>query len=178
MAFELTDGEIEKDPLWGELASLAGRPKSVRPGLGFDPPDEWRAPAEWLAAFAEDCVPPPALINGRMISMHPAGFTMVDVPAETNVMDGARESSRTVDRLQRWVGWMAGYFRARLVRALGRKDAVALLCKRPARVALTLTHVDVTFALEHHPIELRIAGLDRDLGWIPAAGRYVAFHFE
>jgi hypothetical protein len=178
MAFELTDGEIEKDPLWAELAVLGGRPKSVRPGLGFDPPDEWRVPAEWLAAFAEDYVPQPALIDGRMISMHPAGFTVIDVPAETDVMGDARESSRTVNRLQRWVGWMAGYFRARLVRALGREDAVALLCQRPARVALTLTHVDVTFALDHHPIELRMAGLDRDLGWIPAAGRYVAFHFE
>jgi hypothetical protein len=164
--------------LWAELAVLGGRPKSVRPGLGFDPPDEWRVPAEWLAAFAEDYVPQPALIDGRMISMHPAGFTVIDVPAETDVMGDARESSRTVNRLQRWVGWMAGYFRARLVRALGREDAVALLCQRPARVALTLTHVDVTFALDHHPIELRMAGLDRDLGWIPAAGRYVAFHFE
>jgi hypothetical protein len=178
MAFELTDGEIEKDPLWVELAALAGRPKSVRPGLGFDPPDEWRVSAEWLAAFTEDYVPQPALINGRMISMHPAGFTAVDVPAETNVTDGVGESFRAIDGLQRWVGWMAGYFRARLVRALGREDALALLCRRPARVVLTLTHVDVTFALDHHPIELRMAGLDRDPGWIPAAGRYVAFHFE
>jgi hypothetical protein len=178
MAFELTDGEIEKDPLWAELAALAGRPKSLRPGLGFDPPDEWRVSTEWLAAFAEDYVPQPAITNGRMILMHPAGFTAVDVPSETNVMGGAGEPSRAVDRLQRWIGWMAGYFRARLVRALGREDAVALLCRRPARVVLTLTHVDVTFALDHHPIELRMAGLDRDLGWIPAAGRYVAFHFE
>ena len=109
--------------------------------------------------------------------MHPAGFTVVDVPAGTDVAGGA-EPHEPVDRLQRWVGWMAGYLRARLVHALGRKDAVALLCRRPARVVLTLTHVDVTFALDHHPIELRMAGLDRDLGWIPAAGRYVAFHFE
>jgi hypothetical protein len=177
MAFELTNGKIEKDPLWAELAALAGRPKSVRPGLGFDPPDKWRVSAEWLAAFAEDYVPHPALTNGRMISMHPAGFIAVDVPAE-NAMGGAGEPSRAVDRLQRWVGWMAAYFRARLARALEREDAVALLCRRPARVVLTLTHVDVTFALDHHPIELRMAGLDRDLGWIPAAGRYVAFHFE
>ncbi|HEX3094917.1 MAG TPA: hypothetical protein VHW72_19925 [Candidatus Angelobacter sp.] len=178
MAFELTDGEIEKDPLWAELASLSGRPKSVRAGLGFDPPDEWRVSAEWLAAFAENYVPQPALSNGRMISMHPAGFIAVDVPAETSVADGVGEPFSGIDRLQRWVGWMAAYFRARLVRALGREDAVALLCRRPARVMLTLTHVDVTFALDHHPIELRMAGLDRDLGWIPAAGRYVAFHFE
>lgn len=177
MAFELTGGEIENDPLWDELASLAGRPKSVRPGLGFDPPDEWRVSSEWLAAFPEDYVPQPALTNGRMISVHPAGFTAVDVPAGTNVADGT-EPREPVDRFQRWVGWMAGYFCARLVRALGREDAVALVCRRPARVVLTLTHVDVTFALDHHPIELRIAGLDRDLGWIPAAGRYVAFHFE
>lgn len=178
MALELTDGKIEKDPLWAELASLAGRPKSVRPGLDFNPPDEWRVSAEWLAAFAEDYVLQPVLIDGRMISMHPAGFIAVDVPAETNVTGSTGESSRTVDRLQQWVGWMAGYFRARLVRALGREDAVGLLCRRPARVVLTLTHVDVTFTLDHHPIELRMAGLDRDLGWIPAAGRYVAFHFE
>src|SRR5579859_1024953 len=178
MAFELTDGKIEKDPLWAELAVLAGRPKSVRPGVGFDPPDEWRVSGAWLAAFTKDYVPQPALTNGRMVSMHPAGFIAVDVPAETNVTDGVGEPFRAIDRLQRWVGWMAGYFRARLVRALGREDAVSLLCRRPARVVLTLTHVDVTFALDHHPIELRMSGLDRDLGWIPAAGRYVAFHFE
>ena len=177
MAFTLTDGEIEKDPLWDELASLAGRPKSAKPGLGFGPPDEWRVSAEWLAAFSGD-VPQPKLVNGRMISTHPEGFTVLDVPAGVNIAGGREEQPAPVDRLQRWVGWMAGYFRARLVRALGRKDAVALLCRRPARVALTLTHVDVTFALDHHPIELRMAGLDRDLGWIPAAGRYVAFHFK
>jgi hypothetical protein len=178
MAFELTDGEIEKDPLWDELASLAGRPKSVSPGLGFDPPDEWRVSAEWLVAFPEDYIPQPTLTNGRMISMHPAGFIAIDVPAGMNIACGSEEQHASVDRLQRWIGWMAGYFRARLVHALGREDAVALLCRRPGRVVLTLTHVDVTFALDHHPIELRMAGLDRDLGWIPAAGRYVAFHFE
>lgn len=178
MAFEFTDGEIAKDPLWDELASLAGRPKSIRPGLGFDPPDEWRVSAEWLAAFAGDYVPQPTLTNGRMIYVHPSGFTVLDVPAGTNVAGNVEEPHEPVDCLQRWVGWMAGYLRARLVNALGRNDAVALLCRRPARVVLTLTHVDVTFALDHHPIELRMAGLDRDLGWIPAAGRYVAFHFE
>jgi hypothetical protein len=178
MASDLTGGAIENDPLWGELASLAGRTKSVKPGLGFDPPDEWRLPPEWLVPFPEDYVPQQALIDGRMISVHPAGFTVLDVPAETNDPGGTAEPRGSVDRLQRWVGWMASYFRARLVRAVGRKDAVKLLCGRPARVALTLTHVDVTFALDHHPIELRVAGLDRDLGWIPATGRYVAFHFE
>jgi hypothetical protein len=172
MATELTEGKIERDPLWDELASLAGRDKSVRPGLGFEPPDEWRLPTEWLAPFAEDYDSNPGLINGRIVTMHPAGFAVLDIS------DGTEQAGDPVDRLQRWIGWMTSYFRARLVRALGRADAVALLCNRPARVMLTLTHVNVIFSLDHHPIELRIAGLDRDLGWIPAAGRYVAFHFQ
>jgi len=177
MADELTGGEIKKDPLWDELASLAGRQKSIKPGLSFDPPNEWRLPPEWLEPFSQDYDLQPVLINGRIISMHPAGFTVIDVPAETNAHCSITESDGSVDRLQRWVGWMASYFRARLVRALGREDAVVLLCSRPARVVFTLTHIDATFSLDHHPIELRMAGLDRDLGWIPAAGRYVSFHF-
>ncbi|MBZ5506389.1 MAG: hypothetical protein LAO78_13090 [Acidobacteriia bacterium] len=177
MANELTGGEIKKDPLWDELSSLAGRSKSTKPGLGFDPPNEWRLPPEWLEPFSQDYDPQPVLTNGRMIAMHPAGFTVIDVPAETNAQCGIGEGAESVDRLQRWVGWMASYFRARLVRALGREDAVFLLCTRPARVVFTLTHIDVTFSLDHHPIELRMAGLDRDLGWIPAAGRYLSFHF-
>ena len=178
MADELTGGEIKKDPLWDELASLAGRQKLTKPGLAFDPPNEWRLPAEWLEPFSQDYDSRPVLTNGRMISMHPAGFTVIDVPAATKTQHSIGEASGSVDRLQRWVGWMASYFRARLVRALGREDAVILLCSRPARVAFTLTHIDVTFSLDHHPIELRMAGLDRDLGWIPAAGRYLAFHFK
>ncbi len=174
---ELTGGEIKKDPLWDELASLAGRSKSTMPGLDFDPPNEWRLSPEWLEPFSQDYDSQPVLIHGRMISTHPAGFTVLDVPAEANAQCSVVEANESADRLQRWVGWMASYFRARLVLALGREDAVVLLCTRPARVVFTLTHIDVSFSLDHHPIELRMAGLDRDLGWIPAAGRYVSFHF-
>ncbi len=110
--------------------------------------------------------------------MHPAGFTVLDVVDTVNESCDFKAGGEPVDRLQRWVGWMASYFRARLLRALGRDDAVALLCDRPAHVVLTLTHVDVTFSLDHHPIEIRMSGLDRDPGWIPAAGRYVSFHFR
>ena len=33
------------------------------------------------------------------------------------------------------------------------------------------------FGLRELPIEVRLSGLDRDPGWVPAAGRFVAFHF-
>lgn len=177
MGSELTSRAVEKDPIWDQLASLAARPKLTRPGLDFDPPDRWRVPAEWLDPFQETYDAQPILSEGRSIVKHPAGFIVLDVPAGIDISGREEELSR-VDRLERWVKWMAAYFRARLVRALGRDDAVTLVCGRPATVVLTLTHVDVSFSLEHHPIELRMAGLDRDLGWIPAAGRYVAFHFR
>lgn len=80
--------------------------------------------------------------------------------------------------LARWTGWIAGYLRARLMRALGREDAAQLLCRIPARLRITLAHLHVFIRLDEHPIEIRLAGLDRDPGWIPAAGRYVAFHVD
>lgn len=52
------------------------------------------------------------------------------------------------------------------------------LLRRPAAVHVTEAHIDVVFALAGHPLEIRIAGLDRDPGFVPAAGRHVAFHFE
>jgi hypothetical protein len=27
------------------------------------------------------------------------------------------------------------------------------------------------------PLQIRFAGLDRDPGWVPAAGRFITFHF-
>jgi hypothetical protein len=53
-----------------------------------------------------------------------------------------------------------------------------MLIRRYGRIAVTPAHVEVSFSLETHPIEIRMAGLDRDPGWIPEAGRHVAFHFD
>jgi hypothetical protein len=47
-----------------------------------------------------------------------------------------------------------------------------------ARVRCTPDRVDVHLSLLELPLRIRIAGLDRDPGWIPAAGRDVRFHFE
>jgi len=50
--------------------------------------------------------------------------------------------------------------------------------RRYGRIATTPAHLDVRFALAAHPIEFRLAGLDRNPGFIPAAGRHVAFQFD
>ena len=71
--------------------------------------------------------------------------------------------------------------RARLVLALGMRDArrlAGVLLRLPARVQAGPDRIDVHFELQQLPLSVRLAGLDRDPGWIPAAGRDLRFHFE
>lgn len=85
------------------------------------------------------------------------------------------------DALERWLGRLVPYVEARLRRALGVSDsgeAARLVCEQGARVSVTETRLDVTFALERLPVAVRLSGLDRDPGWVPVAGRHVAFHYE
>lgn len=83
--------------------------------------------------------------------------------------------------LRRWCDWLMPYLHARLQTALGTSaadDVGELLCACPARLRITATHLDAHFALANLPIAVRLAGLDRDPGWVPAAGRYIRFHFD
>lgn len=68
----------------------------------------------------------------------------------------------------------------RIVLAIGEAggdDLPAFVCRHAAAVEITAGSVHVHLALGSLPLALRIAGLDRDPGWIPAAGRDVRFHF-
>ena len=79
-----------------------------------------------------------------------------------------------------FVEWIMPFIRVRLMRALGlnqEEELASVLCEHRARVLVTATHVDVILSLADLPIAIRLAGLDRNPGWIPAAGRYVTFHF-
>jgi hypothetical protein len=55
---------------------------------------------------------------------------------------------------------------------------LGLLLQQPARIQTSATHVRVFFSLAQHPLEIRLAGLDRDPGWVPAAGRNFTFYYE
>ena len=48
----------------------------------------------------------------------------------------------------------------------------------PAILYITRTHVDVVFTLEQIRLELRLAGLDHNPGWVPELGHVITFHFE
>ena len=79
---------------------------------------------------------------------------------------------------QLWLSRLIPDIRTRLHRALGVDDLPKILLHHHARITITATHIDVFFSLSHLPIEIRLSGLDRDPGWVPAAARFIAFHFE
>ena len=61
------------------------------------------------------------------------------------------------------------------------RDAAAmelgeLIC-RPAYIATTKTHLDVTFPFSQLDIRVRMAGLDINPGWVPWLGRVFQFHY-
>jgi hypothetical protein len=141
----------EDDAVWPLLAELAGRGPDDPPGAGFVPPDEWRLPERWLEPFD------PAPTRERLADAMPAA-----------------------EPLERWLGELVPHVRARLRRALDVDDAdlPAVLLEHRAHVHVTDANVDIVLSLETLPVAIRIAGLDRDPGWVAAAGRTIAFHFE
>jgi hypothetical protein len=99
-----------------------------------------------------------------------------DEGAESRPLD-----TRDGARLECWVEMVTAYVRARLRRALGVDDPhtlARLLLEHEASVTLTAARVEVLLQLSRLPIEVRLSGLDRDPGWVPAAGRFVAFRYE
>jgi hypothetical protein len=85
------------------------------------------------------------------------------------------------ERLGEWVERKVTDIQARLAAALETVDPPSVgpfVLHHCADIAATATRVGVYFSLAAHPIELRIAGLDRDPGWVPAGGRSIAFHYD
>ncbi|WP_163864990.1 hypothetical protein [Myxococcus eversor] len=190
------------DPVWKVLALLAGRKPGVLPGQDFTPPEAWRIPPGWLRTF-RDTRWTWSILEGRLRVHHAAGFLVLDVPCDgrdaealvkSELAPYSSVSSFTLSRgdetgpldtepLERWLGWLVPFCRARLCRALGVSpdDASALdatLLAHDARLHVTEGHVDVVLFLAQLPLAVRIAGLDRDIGWLPSEGRHLTFHFE
>jgi hypothetical protein len=82
--------------------------------------------------------------------------------------------------MRRWVRRVTDRWRVQLALALDcpPPDAGSLLLQLAAVIDATPSRVDAEFDLSGLPIAVRLAGLDRDPGWIPATGRTVLFHFH
>jgi hypothetical protein len=163
---ELVGKELEDDPVWMLLAELAGRADGEEPGKGFAPPDQT------LESVSD------ALIS------HPFALSLSH-DGRRSALTVRQEEYEKADSddapLRRWLGLLMPELRARLQRALGlaaHEGLGALLCHHRARVTTTTTHLDAYLSLAELPIVIRLAGLDRDPGWVPAAGRSIAFHFD
>lgn len=165
--------EFEGDAVWALLAELSGRRPGQLPGRDFSPPSDWLLAAEWLAPWGGAGSLRRRSTGLRIRQLHPAGFAVSDV---------ARDPARGPGRARvRWWRHMRAYLDARLVLALGCDDAgeaAPLLCRHPARLSLSASGLQVHLALAGLPLAIRFAGLDRNPGWIPAAGRSISFHFE
>jgi hypothetical protein len=71
--------------------------------------------------------------------------------------------------------WLAAL--ARWCRRFARVGAAAI-ARRPGRVAVTRTHLDIVFDHRQADIRVRRAGLDLDPGWLPWLGKVVRFHYR
>ena len=162
---------FKRDPLWRLLADLAGRPVWQHPAHGFRPPPGWTPPADWQAL----CATAPGLQR-----------------AVRTLQYGSR-------RPRCWLRALLAALQARLALALGMEDACGsedafgveeacgvdgarsvprLLCCHAATLQVDDAAVRVCLVLNDLPLAIRIAGLDRDTGWIPAAGRSLSFEFR
>lgn len=47
----------------------------------------------------------------------------------------------------------------------------------PAEIHPSRTHIDIVFSLDQISLDLRLAGLDRDPGWVPELARVITFHY-
>jgi len=167
------------DPLAGWIAAHAA------PG---ELPRIWRAEPQWLVGFETRAAPRLAARKGRATLWHPAGFPLLDEeqgrvrhrpyrlaglrPARVARIAPARLPAKPADR---WAACLALYLDARLRLLCG--SGLSLLAL-PACVQTRDLDLGARFALDRHPIQLRIAGLDRNPGWQPAEGRAIAFVFE
>jgi hypothetical protein len=82
--------------------------------------------------------------------------------------------------LRDWLSMALPYIRQRIARSLGIEpvSVADAFLRRPGRVYLTRTHVDLVLPLSAATVEIRRAGLDFDPGWVPRLGRIVQFHYE
>jgi hypothetical protein len=141
------------EPVWELLRVLAGRGDEPI-GVGFVEPDWWRPP------------------SGA------AGAAEVVGDATPSEITDRRTDSNGPILLARWIDRLMPHVRFRLRQALGVADFERMLLEHRARVVVANDRLDVFLALATLPVAIRIAGLDRDPAWVPAAGRSIGFHFD
>lgn len=89
----------------------------------------------------------------------------------------AGDSVPNVVRSQ-WLATTLAQVHGYLAERLEQPDAISDYLLAPATLYLTRTHVDLVFSLDQIRLDVRMAGLDQDPGWVPELARAIAFHYE
>jgi len=118
--------------------------------------------------------------RGQALPQRPFGALASDWPLPTQALRPRRLRHAGRHSLQRWVAAYAELLRGRLQTVLGlpRAGIGQALQGPPARLWLSAAEIVVEFALDAHPVEWRLAGLDRDPGYLPSAGCSLRFRFD
>lgn len=171
-------------------------------------PRRWQVEPAWLEAFPAEEGIHRATSRHQQALWHPAGFPLRDGALSRGrgwrgsgrSMEGRRNPGRstgrrTTQRWQRsramrplppipsaqsarWLACLALYLDARIQRATGDPALGLSSLAIAGQCRIGAERVDVDLALADLPLPLRLAGLDRDPGWLPAEGRAIAFHFS
>lgn len=147
-------------------------------------PRRWRVESEWLDPF-----PGGRAWHDGSTLWHSAGFPLANRNASAPARRlarrlGVRQGSGTPGRAAvraahdpDWLGCLALFLAARFRRAAPDGALTPAAFAIPGRAVIDEARLDVHFALAVLPIALRLAGLDRDPGWLPSEGRDLRFHF-
>ena len=184
--------------MWTVLADLAGRAPDHDPARDASLPLEWRISEPWLEPWGNTSTLYVHATRTRLTVTHEAGFAVFNVARASSRTPLAQartlcdkcpafkgvELSRGTSHHRaahgntgRWMSHLLAYLDARLAIALGVASPKELLCRHDAMIVASTSSVDIHLSLADLPLPIRFAGLDRDTGWIPAAGRSMSFHF-
>ena len=148
-------------------------------------PKRWQVEPEWLEGSRRRA-PPHAMVvgknrttwDGQGISLSdpdekPWSRKMICAPRRLH-----RRSTRQLhrNRNERWIASLAAYLQVRIAMAAPGLDITML--RMPASVTVTDHGVELYFSLTQLPLAVRLAGLDRNPGWLPSEGSNISFHFS
>lgn len=104
-----------------------------------------------------------------------------------NLLDALDAGEAVVEQSTTWSAWLATtvpLVATWLAKQLttpalpaAESPVISAMLRRPAMLWITRTHVDISFPLAQIDLQVRLAGLDRNPGWVPALGRVVTFYF-
>jgi hypothetical protein len=194
------------DPLWRVLAELDGRAPGQWPGEAVVDHDVYRIPEHWLVGPPErlhwgatdrrlrlwvdqSCLIADVPRSARTASvqamtearLYPGSPVPTQAPFDAAPSDPLHQSLRDAlsPAMAFWLRSVMPYLRWRLDQsAPASLEPVGDLLLVPGRLYVTRTHIDLVTSLERISLPARLAGLDRNPGWLGDWGRVVSFHFQ